>query len=323
MRTVPFGLMLLVLAASGQEREARESRGETQYRHLYTFGTRDGIHPPKVLNRKAANTAFGRGEFPWGIGSPQSVVTDRQGRVWISDSGTGSVHVFDPEPGTYREIRRVGEATLQSPSGMIADAVGRIYLADAATGGVYVFDETGEFDRTLIPRRAGRLLETPVSLALSADGSALFVLDAGKQCVVTLNREGEQTAFFHLPREMHQPVWLSVIRTQVDVLGSFPNLVEEFSPAGKLRGETRWDDIRVPGPFVCDERLSGCAVVDAGHMVVRIYDEAGHPVTSFGQRGDGLDQMQRVDAIHVDAKGRVYLADALHGRVLVFGKGNR
>lgn len=312
--SVPAYLLCLSLMAAGQE------QGNPQYRHLYTFGTREGIHPPKILNRKAANTAFGRGEFPWGIGSPQGVVTDRKGRVWISDSGTGSVHVFDLDAGSYHEIRRVGDATLQSPSGITEDAVGRIYLADAASGGVYVFDENGDFDRSLIPRRAGRLLENPVAVALSADGSALFVLDAGRQCVVTLNREGEQTAFFVLPQEMHQPVWLSVIHNQVNVLGSFRHMVEAFSPAGKLRGETKWDDIRVPGPFVCGEQLPGCAVVDAGHMVVKVYDESGFAVTSFGQRGVAVDQVQRVDAIHVDAKGRVYLTDTLNGKVVVFAR---
>lgn len=293
-----------------------------EYRHLYTYGSRNGLHPPKVLNRRPAATAMGQGDFPWGIGVPEAVATDRAGRVWITDSGTNSVHVFDTATGGYKEIRRAGDAQLQQPAGIVADSAGRIYLSDSATGGVFVFDENGEFDHSLVPKRFGRVLENPVSLALSENGATIFVVDAGRSMVVALNREGEEVGTFRLPPRLTQPTCISVINNLVYVLGSFRHIVEGFTPSGRPEGELKWEGIRATGAFSFDVKSRRYFVADMRLMLVQVFAEDGVSLGSFGQRGEGVDQMQRVDSIHVDARGRVYLTDSLHGKVLVFSGAN-
>ena len=45
-------------------------------------------------------------------------------------------------------------------------------------------------------------------------------------------------------------------------------------------------------------------------MIVQAFDEAGTNLSAFGQRGDRVDQVQRMDALHVDARGLVYVVDS-------------
>ena len=62
-----------------------------QLHHLYTFGSKQGIHPSRILNRRPATAVFGEGEHPFGLAYPVGVATDLRHRVWITDSGTASV----------------------------------------------------------------------------------------------------------------------------------------------------------------------------------------------------------------------------------------
>src|SRR5215467_10905996 len=90
------------------------------YRHLSTYGSKDGIHPPRILNRKAARAALGNAEFPFGLAFPVGVTTDLRQRVWIADGVTRSIHVFDPAGG-YREIKKADEMPIGRPAGIASD----------------------------------------------------------------------------------------------------------------------------------------------------------------------------------------------------------
>ena len=130
MRNLVAALLVAGTLAAGQ------APLSVEYHHLYTFGSKQGIHTPKVLNRRPATLPLGQSEFPYGIAFPTGVTTDRRHRVWITDSATASVHVFDTVNGAYREFRRLDDVALQMPAGIAADDQGRVYLTDSASGGV-------------------------------------------------------------------------------------------------------------------------------------------------------------------------------------------
>ena len=150
MRKIAGALMIAATLASGQAPPCIELK------HLYTFGSRQGIHPLTILNRRPATVALGKGENPYGLAFPIAVATDLRRRVWITDRGTASVHVFDMAARSYREIRRAGDATLLQPSGIAVDSAGRIFVCDSGGGRVFAFDETGEFDHFLRTREEAR-----------------------------------------------------------------------------------------------------------------------------------------------------------------------
>lgn len=293
---------------------------ELQIQHLCTYGSKHGIHPPKVLNRRPARAAIGDDEHPYGLGFPEGVVTDAKHRVWIADSGTASVHVFDPATKAYREIRRAGDATLQRPTGLTMDRQGYIYLTDAGSGGVFVFDQSGEFDRALIPKKSGRILEAPTSIAPSEDGRTIFVADPPRKIIVALNREGESVGKIGSAESPIDALSLSVVGSEIYELDQRSHKVEVFSFSGMLRRELEWDGVALPSAFAYDRRRDLFFVVNPRWMVIDVFTGSGKNLSAFGQYGDEVHQMKRVDALYVDPEGLIYVIDSHDGKVLVFGE---
>jgi sugar lactone lactonase YvrE len=290
-----------------------------EFRHLYTFGSPHGIHPPRLLNRKPAATALGRPENPYGLVYPVAVTTDLQGRVWITDTGTASVHVFDHTNGAYREIRKLDGIPLERPSGIAADAEGRIFLADAANGAVYAFDEKGDYAYAVVKRGAG-LLESPSALALSDDRRTIYVADPPRNVIVALNREGEINGTISLPPELQGVSSLAIVQNQVYALGTQRFRAAAFSPAGKLRGEIQWEGIAFPSAFAFDPARRQFLVANPRWMVVQVFNEEGRNLEAFGHLGDGVDQMRGVDCLYIGRDELVYIVDSKYGKVLVFGE---
>jgi len=312
MRNLSAALMVAAALAWGQ------APLSVELHHLCTFGSKLGIHPPRLLSRKPMTAALGQGEAPYGLVFPVGVTTDIRHRIWITDSGTSSVHVFDRETGAYREIKRAGDALLQQPSGIAADAQGRIFIADTGTGGVFAFDENGEYDRVVV-KPASHQLAGPTALALSENGRTIYVADPPNNAIVELNREGEIDGTIKLPPELSEPSAISVIANQVCVLGNREHRVGIFSPGGFQRGEMHWDDIQFPIAFTYDAVRRRVLVANPRWMIVEIFNEDSQNLGAFGQLGEGVDQMIRVDSLYVDPQGLVYVVDSRHGKVLVFG----
>jgi DNA-binding beta-propeller fold protein YncE len=308
------GILFLLAAAVAMG----QSAVSFPFDYLYTFGSKKGIHPPKLLNRKLFRGAFGDGDFPYGVGHPSQVTTDLKHNVWIADPVTASVHVFGPNNGAYRQIRKVGDVPLQQPYGLVTDAAGRVYLTDAAGGGIFVFDENGEYDRALF-KRGEHPLQSPTALALSEDGRTIFVLDPPRNAIVALDREGGVNLTITLPDDNAQPCAISVINNQLYVLASRLHRVQILSPAGHPRGELQWEGVTFPTAFTYDPVQRRFLVGNPQVMAVQAFNEEGVNVASFGQYGDKVDQMERIDSVYVDPQGVVYVVDSPQGKVIVFG----
>ena len=112
---------------------------------------------------------------------------------------------------------------------------------------------------------------------------------------------------------------ISVVANELYVLGERQHIVKIFSPNGSVRGELRWDGVRFPTAFAYDPEQRRFLVANPEWGVVEIFNAEGHSLGVFGQRGEGLDQMERIDSLHIDPQGLVYVVDSHHGKVLVFG----
>jgi hypothetical protein len=75
-----------------------------------------------------------------------------------------------------------------------------------------------------------------------------------------------------------------------------------------------------PSAFAYDAAKGRFAVANPRWMVIEIFNDAGKSLGAFGQQGDGVDQMRRVDSLHMDERGFVYVVDSRHGKVLVFAE---
>ena len=291
-----------------------------QFRHECTYGSKDGIHPPRVSNKRWAVAATGKGDFPYGLGFPVAVATDLHGRVWITDSAIASVHVFDRETGACREIRRCGDYTLVRPDGIATDRQGRMYIVDSELANVFVFED-GEYTRALI-KRGQHTLTAPTMIAFSENERTIYVADPPRNLIVALDREGEVDGTIPLTEATRDPIAIHVINNQIYVLGGRQHRVEIFSPAGQRRRELRGNGVAIPTAFTYDESKRRFLVANPRMMIVEVFGTDGRNIGAFGQLGDHFDQQQRIEALHVDRQGVVYIVDSHQGKVVSFREPN-
>ena len=149
------------------------------------------------------------------------------------------------------------------------------------------------------------------------------MVDPPRHAVIALNREGETVGRIQLPDELNNPSGIAVVDNQVYVLGESQHRVQIFSPAGRLLGEQRWDSVRAPSAFAWDAARRRFLVANPRLMVIEIFNEEGQGLGAFGQRGEGVEQVEGIDSLYVDPEGLVYVVDSRHGKVLVYSESRR
>ena len=76
---------------------------------------------------------------------PTNIAVDREGRIYVSDTGGFAVQVYDAQG---KHLRKIGELGLTPgsfalPKGIGVDREQRLYVADASTGVIQLFDREG------------------------------------------------------------------------------------------------------------------------------------------------------------------------------------
>lgn len=110
--------------------------------------------------------------------SPTNLALDKNGNLYVSDSGGFSIKVFDAN-GAY--LRTIGEVGLKPgrfalPKGVGVDREGRVYVVDAATSVVQLFDKDGQLLMYFgEPQSSGPgALYLPAGLAIDYENVGLF-----------------------------------------------------------------------------------------------------------------------------------------------------
>ncbi len=126
--------------------------------------------------------------------SPLGLAADRDGNVYVTDSSTGAVLVFDASGKFHRYLKasKGRESYFEAPWGIAVDgASGRIYVCDSARHMVVVLDRKGRVLALLGKRGGGKgpgEFRYPTQVAISGD--EIFILDAGNRRVQVLDRRG-------------------------------------------------------------------------------------------------------------------------------------
>ena len=110
--------------------------------------------------------------------SPTNVAVDREGRIYVSDTGGFTVKVYDAE-GNF--VRSLGERGLDPgrfalPKGVAVDRDGRAYVVDAATGLAQVFDADGKLLMFFGDPKTGGMgaMYLPAGIAIDYENVGLF-----------------------------------------------------------------------------------------------------------------------------------------------------
>ena len=215
--------------------------------------------------------------------SPVRMVVTPSGGLLVSDSRS-------------QVVLRVNATTLQPDQALVVDGKplgvglwgGRVFVGNADAGTVDVFGPDGTWQYSF----GSGAVPYPSDLAIDHRAGLVFVVAGGTREVKVFNLDGE---------------------SQGTLAGPGPGR------AG----------LRAPTGIAVDENRREVLVSDYGEpgigAAVKIFDYDGNFVAEISGEGDcGMlgcsDGFSRPQGIAVDRDGRIYLADALLGRVLVFDR---
>lgn len=214
--------------------------------------------------------------------SPQCVAIDAQDNIYVTDSETGKILVWDANLKYRRAIGSVkgGEGYFKRPTGIAVDsAAQRIYVSDTTRHKVFVLDMQGNVVRTIGSNGADiGQFNFPTELRLN--GQELLVVDAMNFRVQAFDRSGQ---FLY--------------------------------SIGKI-GEISGTMYRPKGIAVDSE--GDLYVVDGIFDTVQVFDRKGALLYYFGKSGTGPAEFQLPAGISIDRGDRILVVDSFNGRVEVF-----
>jgi DNA-binding beta-propeller fold protein YncE len=242
---------------------------------------------PVTEDQKLQEALLGRsGRRNEPFGKPYAITVNK-GRIFVSDSVSRAVRVFDAPSGTYFVIGAPNEenhaARLMKPLGIDTDAQGTLYVMDATLKQVKVYSRDGEYLRTLL--KPGDI-DRPSSVTVDPDGERIYVVDIG----------GPQS-------ENHR------VRVYNATTG------EHLFDIGK-RGSG-------PGEFNLPRDVAiapngDLYVSDGGNFRIEVFDHNGKFLRTFGEIGKQLGNFGRPKELAIDKDGNVYVIDAAFGNFQIF-----
>lgn len=277
--------------------------------------------------RRFATGESARGQ---GFGKPFGLVAVG-GRIYVGDTLSRHVAMLNFPEKTYSEFGNSGIGRLAKPLGMAADAAGRIYVCDGTSKRVIAYDRNGQY---LFAIGNDEILERPSAVAVSSDGSRIYVVDTGG-----VRSQNHRVSVFapdgsHIqdigtrgagPGEFNLPLSATVGPDgKLFVLDSGNFRVQAFSESGQFLFEFGSAG-RTPGHFshpksIAVDRDGKIFVSDSGFANVQIFDDQGRILMFMGSRSDrgGPGDFILPAGVSVDVDGRVYMVDQFFRKIDVF-----
>lgn len=214
--------------------------------------------------------------------TPQCVTVDAEDNIYVTDSESGKIFVFQPSGKFERTIGSLkgGEGYFKRPTGIAVDSSAkRIYVTDTLRNQIFVLDMQGNVLQTIGKTGTGNVeFNYPTELRLA--GENLIVVDAMNFRVQVLDRSG-----------------------------SFRYAI------GRI-GESSGEMFRPKGIGVDSE--GHLYVVEAVRGMVQVFDNGGNLLYYFGQKGSGFGEFQLPTGLWIDRSDRVLVVDSYNRRVQVF-----
>jgi len=214
--------------------------------------------------------------------SPQCVAVDAQDNIYVTDSESGKIFVFEANGKFQRTIGslKYGEGYFKRPTGIAVDsAAQRIYVTDTLRNQIFLMDMQGSVLKRIGNPGAGNgEFNFPTELRLYGDN--LAVVDAMNFRVQVLDKNGEfQYA-------------VGKIGDQVGAM---------FRPKG-----------------VGFDSEGHLYVVDGMWSAVQVFNREGQLLYYFGQLGNSPGAFQLPTGLRIDRQDRIYVVDSFNRRVQVF-----
>jgi len=251
---------------------------------------------------------------------PEAVAVDRNGNVFVADSGNHRIEKFSDSGDFLLQWGSMGEATgqFQTPDGLAVDAAGSVYVADLNNNRIQKFDNNGTFVTTWGEAGSGDgQFSGPVGVAIDAQGNVL-VADRFNNRVQTFTSSGSFVAKWGTAGQgdgqFSNPVGVAVDRdTNVYVADFFNDRIQKFTSTGMFLGKwggTGSGDAQFIGARAVAVTSGGVILaIDDGNDRVEAFTDSGGFLTSWGGPGNHDGQFNSATALAVAPNGSVWVTD--------------
>ena len=256
---------------------------------------------------------------------PNGVHTDREGRIYITDTGFGMVMIFDQKEKAPVILQAGGRSPFGKPVAVTTDPVGNIYISDTSSDRVFVFDKDRNFVKGFGMKGE---FKQPAGIKVDPAGKRLYVVDTHNHrvavldiesgnIVTTIGKRGREEGEFNFPSHITVDP-----KGNLYVVDTMNGRVQIFDSSGRfMRSFGRLGD--GPGMFA---RPKGIALDSEGHIYVidsafnnvQIFNSEGELLMAFGEFGEGRGQQILPAGLSIDSEDRIYLIDQWNARVNVY-----
>lgn len=256
---------------------------------------------------------------------PYGIATDSQGRIYVTDTGTPRVAVFDLTNKEAWYLGNEGRGQLGLPIGIAIDPQDRVYVSDALQRQILVYGSDGTVlnsigNPTVLTNPTGIALDWPRGYLYVADSKEhqvkVFALKTG-EVVRTIGGPGVSPGRFNAPTNLFVDG-----KGQLYVTDTLNFRIQVFDPAGKLlyefgqAGDTTGTFARPKGVAVDSE--GHIYVIDAAFNNFQIFNQAKELLLFVGTGGIDRGQFRLPAGIHIDQNDLIYVVDQLNARIQIF-----
>ncbi len=233
-----------------------------------------------AFDMKAKDFYFiGSEKGPGKLSRPTGIAADKDGRVYVTDSGQNRVMVYE-KGGRY--LFSLGTAKqFGKPSGIaVNNQLGRIYITDQKNHKIYVFSKNNE-----------------------------YLFEIGKEG----NKDGEFNAPTHIFVDSKNKLYVTdSLNFRIQILDSNGTFISKFGQIGDGLGMFA----RPRGVAVDSE--DNIYVVDAAFANVQIFDQKGNILLFFGGSGWEPGKLLFPAGISIDEEDKIYVADEFNKKINIY-----
>ncbi len=254
---------------------------------------------------------------------PNGVVTDASGNLYVADSESHIVFVFDFEK---QALRFIGMRRLGVPIGLaINNKNGILYVSDSQQDRIFGFDKNTDDVRLTIGGPGE--FKNPSGMVYDEKTDRLYVADTQNHTVKVFDKEGRP--LFRIGKrgtedgEFNFPSYLAMDRNGIlYVVDSFNFRVQMFDSNGKFLkkfgklGDTSGNFSRPAGVAVDSD--GNIYVVDTAFNNFQIFNSDGRLLLWVGNSGRKPGEFYLPTGMHIDHSDRIYVSDTFNKRVQVF-----